>query len=317
MQQTNFTMNSVYHPLSAHDADKPTRIRARNAPFKGALNGPSARSAYDPIFEAIPVADGITYAAGKVAGIEGVWCRPSSAREGVAILYLHGGGYVLGSAHAYRHFAGHFAARTQLTVFVAEYRLAPEHPFPAAIEDAQAAYRGLLDAGYKQIIVMGDSAGGGLSLALLSQLQAKASPDVVTPVAAVLVSPLTDLAMTGASMASKAEEDPMLTPDMIKRLAALYLGAAAPINPQASPLYAQLQGLPPLQIHVGTSEVLLDDSLRYAQRAQQAGVAASVHIWQDMPHVFPVSIGMLEAADESLNIIAAFIDDCLKTLVGV
>lgn len=316
MQAHKTRPDSVQHPLSARDAEAIQLIRAQNAPFKGALIGPSARAAYDPIFENIADAAGVHYAADQVAGIPGVWCLPPQARAGAAILYLHGGAYVLGSAHAYRHFAGQFAARTQLPAFVADYRLAPEHPFPAAIEDAQAAYRGLLDAGYRQIIVVGDSAGGGLSLALLSQLQARAAADATAPVAAVLMSPWTDMALTGESLASKAEADPMLTRHMIAANADLVLGTAQATDPRASPLYAQLQGLPPLQIHVGTSEILLDDSVRYAQRAQAAGVQAELHTWQDMPHVFPAIIGMLEAADRALALMAAFMHAHLKTHPG-
>ena len=304
--------NSVHHPLDVQDADVVEAVRSKTAPYKGALVGPLARSAYDPIFEAIPAAGGVLYAQGRMGGMEGVWCRPAVATTGAVILYLHGGAYVLGTAQAYRHFAGQFAARTQLPVFVAHYRLAPEHPFPAALEDAQAAYLGLLDAGYRQIIVVGDSAGAGLTLALLSHLQDATASDGVKPVAAVGMSPWTDLALTGKSMVDKAIEDPMLTRDMLAANAALYLNHQASTLAQASPLYANLLGLPPLQIHVGTSEILLDDSVRYAERAREAGVAVTMHTWQGMPHVFPSMAGTLKAADEALAIMASFIQDTLK-----
>jgi len=306
------TPNSVHHPLDVHDADVVEAVRTKTAPYKGALVGPLARSAYDPIFEAIAAADGVQYEQGLIAGIEGVWCRPAAAKTGGVILYLHGGAYVLGTAQAYRNFAGQFAARTQLPVFVAHYRLAPEHPCPAALEDAQAAYLGLLGAGYRQIIVVGDSAGGGLSLSLLSHLQDGALSGGVKPVAAVLMSPWTDLALTGNSTVDKAAEDPMLTRDMLAANANLYLNQQASTLPQASPLYANLQGLPPLQIHVGTSEILLDDSVRYAERAREAGVAVTMHTWQGMPHVFPSMAGTLKAADEALAIMASFIEDTLQ-----
>ena len=303
--------NNVHHPLDVQDADVVEAVRTKSAPYKGALIGPAVRSAYDPIFEAIAAAEGVLYEQGLIAGIEGVWCRSAAAKAGAVILYLHGGAYVLGSAQAYRHFAGQFAARTQLPVFVAHYRLAPEHPCPAALEDAQAVYRGLLDAGYRQIIVVGDSAGGGLSLSLLSHLQDASASGGVKPVAAVLMSPWTDLALTGESLVDKAVEDPMLTRDMLAANAAMYLNHRAATLPQASPLYANLQGLPPLQIHVGTSEILLDDSVRYAERARKAGVAVTVHTWQGMPHVFPSMTGALKAADEALAIMASFIEDAL------
>jgi acetyl esterase/lipase len=304
--------NSVIHPLDAQDADVVQAVRAKTAPYKGALVGPAARSAYDPIFEAIPDAEGVLYAPGLMGGIEGVWCRPAAAKTGAVILYLHGGAYVLGTAQAYRHFAGQFAARTQLPVFVAHYRLAPEQPCPAALDDALAAYLGLLGAGYRQIIVVGDSAGGGLSLALLSHLQDGALSGGVKPVAAVVMSPWTDLALTGKSLEDKAAADPMLTRDMLAANAALYLNHQASTLPQASPLYANLHGLPPLQIHVGTSEILLDDSVRYADRAREAGVAVTMHTWQGMPHVFSSMAGTLKAADEALAIMALFIQSTLE-----
>jgi len=274
--------------------------------------GPTARSAYDPIFEAIPSAEGVLYEQGMMASIEGVWCRPAAAKTGAVILYLHGGAYVLGTAQAYRHFAGQFAARTQLPVFAAHYRLAPEHPFPSALEDAQAAYHGLLHAGYRQIIVVGDSAGGGLSLSLLSHLQDATASDVIKPVAAVVMSPWTDLALTGKSLEDKAAEDPMLTQSMLAANAAMYLNNQPSTLPQASPLYANLHGLPPIQIHVGTSEILLDDSLRFAERASEVGVAVTVHTWQGMPHVFSSMAGTLKAADKSLAIMALFIKETLR-----
>ena len=161
-------------------------------------------------------------------------------------------------------------------------------------------------------IVVGDSAGAGLGLSLLSHLQSATASGGVKPVAGVLMSPWTDLALTGESMLDKAAEDPMLTCDMLAANAALYLNQQAPTLPQASPLYANLHGLPPLQIHVGTSEILLDDSVRYAKRASEAGVAVTLHIWQGMPHVFPSMAGSLKAADEALAIMAAFIEGSLK-----
>jgi acetyl esterase/lipase len=232
---------------------------------------------------------------------------PQDARQGAAILYLHGGAYVLGSANAYRHFAGQIAARARTAVFIAEYRLAPEHRFPAALDDAKAAYRGLVEGGAQKIAIVGDSAGGGLALALLSIVQSEG----VAPVAAVVMSPWTDLALTGGSLEDRADDDPLLTKAMLSKTAASYLDEHDPRDPLASPLYGTLAGRPPIQLHVGTSEVLLDDSRRYAERARAAGVEAVAHVWEGMTHVFPSSVGTLEAAEKALSLMGTFLDERL------
>lgn len=317
MQATYTTVTTAHpqtitHSLSQPDADTVAAIRAQSAPFKGATFGPAGREAYDAIMLAVAPADGVQCEPAVVGGVPGLWCQPTHARSGVAVLFLHGGGYVMGSAQAYANFAGHFAQRLQAAVFVADYRLGPEHPFPAAVHDAQAAYQGLLAQGAEQLVVIGDSAGGGLSLSLLSLLQSEALQATVQPVAAVVMSPWTDLGMGGASMASKADEELYLTRDMLQACAAMYLGQTPASHPQASVLHAPLRGLPPLQIHVGTSEILLDDSVRYAQRAQSDGANVSLHIWEGMPHVFPNCTGVLQAADQALATMAAFVTSHLR-----
>jgi acetyl esterase/lipase len=244
--------------------------------------------------------------------VRGIWCRPRTAAPGVVILYLHGGAYVLGSAHAYRHLAGQVAARTNATAFVADYRLAPEDPFPAALDDARAAYRGLVAAGARMIAIVGDSAGGGLALAVLSITRAEALAGTgADPRAAVALSPWTDLALTGPSMEERAGDDPILTPAMLATTGASYLQGHDPRDPHASPLCGRLAGLPPIQLHVGTSEILLDDSRRYVERARREGVDATAHIWEGMPHVFPASVGTLDAAERALETIAAFLKEKL------
>ena len=300
----------IFHPLSAEDRTAMAAMRQQIEPFKGTMTGPEAREAYDAIMEQTPDAPGVDYERGAVGGVPGIWCRPQDAAPEAVILYLHGGAYVFGSAQAYRHLAGQIAARVNASAFVADYRLAPEAPFPAAVDDARAAYRGLIDGGAQRIAIVGDSAGGGLALALLSIIQAEAGAG---PRAAVAMSPWTDLALTGPSMAERADEDPMLTRAMLATTGGSYLHGHDPRDPLASPLSGDLVGLPPIQLHVGTSEILLDDSRRYVARARRAGVEATAHIWEGMPHVFPASVGTLEAAERALETIAAFLQEQLES----
>jgi monoterpene epsilon-lactone hydrolase len=307
MQTTHKLLNTTHHALSAQDEAAVAAMRAHSAPFKGAVFGPAGRAPYDAILGRVPAPEGVQYEAAVVGGVQGVWCCPSQLRVGVSVLFLHGGGYVMGSAQAYRHFAGHFAQRLQAAVFVADYRLGPEHPFPAALQDAHAAYLGLLHAGATQIVVVGDSAGGGLSLSLLSFLQTDAANTQHQPAAAVVMSPWTDLSLSDESIARKADEELYLSPAMLQACASMYLDKTPASHPQASVVNAPLHGLPPLQIHVGTAEILFSDSLRYAQRAQAHNADVSLHTWQGMPHVFPNGTGSLQAADAALEIMVSFI----------
>jgi monoterpene epsilon-lactone hydrolase len=302
------TTPSNHHPASEKDLATVEAVRQQSAPFKGTMSSPDARPGYDAMIEAIPVAGGVTYERASVGGIAGVWCRPVNAQANSALLYLHGGGYMVGSAFAYRHFAGQFAARTGIVAFVPDYRLAPENLFPAAVQDVHAAYRGLVEAGFTKICLIGDSAGGGLSLITLSLAHDDASKGLgITPKCCVVMSPLTDLALTGASHDTKAEEDPFLTKEATQLFVDAYLGQQDPKQPTASPLYGQLSLLAPTQIHVGTSEVLLDDSVAYAAAAKRQGGNVSLHVWDRMPHVFPSSIGMLDAAEDAMTLMTEYI----------
>jgi acetyl esterase/lipase len=298
----------INHPLDENDARAVAVMREQTLAFKGQMSGPEARTPFDQIMEHTPDAAGITYETGTVGGVSGVWCRPEKANSNAAILYFHGGGYVFGTAHAYRHLAGQFAARTGVAAFIADYRLAPENPFPAAIDDAQAAYAGLLESGASSIAVVGDSAGGGLTLSLLSILQNDDSKkQAVVPVAAVVMSPWADLAITGRSYEDREDADPIFTKKAITDISKHYLNNSDPRDPLASPMYANLAGLPPIQIHVGTEEVLFDDSRSFANRARAANVDIALHVWEGMPHVFASSVGTLAAAEEALEIMTRFL----------
>jgi acetyl esterase/lipase len=243
----------------------------------------------------------------RIGDVAGEWVEASAAD--VTMLYLHGGGYFACSAETHRPITTAFA-RNGFRVFAPDYRLAPEHPFPAAVEDAVAVYRGLLAKGILagKIVVGGDSAGGGLTLALLLSLRAAG---LALPAAAFLFSPWTDLASTGDSIRTNDKRCAMFRGARIAHGASYYLGSADARNPLASPLYANLAGLPPLIVHVGSDEVLLDDSTRLAERARAAGVRVELKIWPVVPHVWQIVPAMPEAR-ESLEEVSRF----LKTPVG-
>jgi epsilon-lactone hydrolase len=298
----------IRHPLNQKDEEVIAALSAQIAPLKGKLDGPHARGMFDDVMEHTPDAAGVRYEEGAVGGVRGIWCRPQSPRPGVVLQHLHGGGYVLGSAHAYRHFVGQIAARANVSAFVADYRLAPEHTFPAAVDDARAVYRGIAEQGARRIVITGDSAGGGLALVLLAAAHAEAaSGRGLAPSGAAVMSPWTDLTLAGASLQSRADDDPLNTKEMLAAMAAAYLRTQDASAALASPLEGTLTGLPPIQLHVGTRDVLLDDTLRYVTRARKAGVDATAHVWEGMTHVFQSSVGSLDAADRSLNIMAGFL----------
>jgi acetyl esterase/lipase len=227
------------------------------------------------------------------------------ARPDTTVLFLHGGAFGVGSFRNYGHFTWRLGKAARAGVLAIDYRLAPEHPYPAALDDALAAYRWMLAQGTnpKRILVAGDSAGGGLALALLLKLRDEGMP---LPAAAVLMSPWTDLASTGASLRTKAETDPMLVASEIPRLAAMYLGGADPRDPYASPLYADPRGLPPTLVQAGGDEVLLDDAVRMADKMKAAGCDVELQIWPRMPHVFQLLVTVMPEAQAAVADIARF-----------
>jgi epsilon-lactone hydrolase len=220
------------------------------------------------------------------------------------VLYLHGGWFVWGSADAFRNFVGHIAAQAGAAVFIADYRLAPEHPFPAAIEDARAVYEGFVDRGFRDVMITGDSAGGALALELLAWVVRDGFR--AQPKGAALLSPVTDLSLSGATWETRDAADLLFTKEQARELIALYLRDVDPELP-FSPLKQDIAGFPPIRIHVGYDEMLLDDSLRLAQRAEDAGVDVRLDVWEGMLHVFPSEFATFEAADRALAEVAAFI----------
>jgi acetyl esterase/lipase len=234
---------------------------------------------------------------------EWIW-RPDSDLDR-AILYLHGGGYAIGSIATHRYLMQSVSQASGARVLGIDYRLAPENPFPAAVEDAVTAWRWMLAQGLdpKRCAIGGDSAGGGLTAATLIALRDRGLP---LPAAAVLLSPWTDLAGTGASVKTKAAEDPMVTEAGLKMMADAYLGRTDARDPLASPLYANLSGLPPLLIQVGSCEILLDDATRFAERASAAGVEVALEPWEDMVHVFQ-AFPMLAESGQAIQKIGDFV----------
>jgi len=301
-------MSTTYHREYPSDHTSMQAMRAELRLHPSFEFGPDARPVYEELIAKTPAALGVTYDEATVGGVTGWWCRPSDAVDGAAILYLHGGAYILGSAAAYRNFAGQIAVRAKAVTFIPDYRLAPEYQFPGAIDDVLAAYRGLSGAGYSSLALAGDSAGGGLALSLLSIANALSKDgSVLRPAAAAVMSPWIDLALTGDSIEARADADPVLTRDALEKAAKLYLGEHDLRNPQVSPLYGDLAGLPPVLLHVGEDEILLDDSLRYAERINSAGGTARIDVWQGMVHVFPSNVELLLAARVALDDIGRFL----------
>jgi len=239
-----------------------------------------------------------------VGGVSGEWVTARGVKPAATMLYLHGGGYIACSPQSHRAATSAFALAGFRT-FSPDYRLAPEHPFPAAVDDAVAVYRGLLaDTAANRIVVAGDSAGGGLALALLLSLRDQGVP---LPAAAALFSPLTDLAATGNSIRDNSRRCAMFNSESISRAAEHYLGDRDRHMPLASPLYADLRGLPPLLIHVGANETLLDDSRRLAERAQAAGAQIELKVWPAVPHVWQLMHRWIPEGRESLAQASSFL----------
>jgi monoterpene epsilon-lactone hydrolase len=246
---------------------------------------------------------GVKITPATVGGVAGEWVEAAGAD--LTMLYLHGGGYFACSAETHRPVTVGFAQQG-LRVFVPNYRLAPENRFPAALDDATAVYRGLIDQGIspQEMVVGGESAGGGLALSLLVSTRQAGRP---LPAAAVVFSPWTDLAATGDSVRGNEKRCAMFHADGVGKAAALYLGDTDAHHPLASPLYADLTGLPPLLIHVGADEVLLDDSRRLAERARAAGVRTELKIWPVVPHAWQLAYPFVPEARQSIAEAAAFL----------
>lgn len=241
-----------------------------------------------------------------VGGVPGEWQQAQLGSADNVILYLHGGAYVIGSPASHRDMVGAIADAAQARAFIVDYRLAPETIFPGAVEDAVAAYKGLLANGEnpEKIIIAGDSAGGGLTMATLVSLR---DEGVELPAAAVCLSPWADLTFTGDSMIVKNKADAMLGRDSLSWFGGLYLAGQDASHPLASPIFADLSGLPPLLIHVGGEEVLLDDAIRLNKAAKKAGVDVSLEVWNGQMHVWHLMSAIVPEGKHAIEVVGTFV----------
>jgi len=280
----------------------------RDRPVVQGSDFPSMRAGMEAAVGLFPLPEGVEARPVDAGSVPAEWVSAPGSDPDRVVVYLHGGGYCIGSLATHRGLAGRLAAAAGARVLNVDYRLAPENPFPAAIEDAVAAYRWLLEEGTapQRVAIGGDSAGGGLTAAPLLALRDEGVP---LPASAAMLSPWADLTFSGETHRSLAELDPMVSEAGLRPMAAAYLGDVRPDHPWASPASADLSGLPPLLIQVGSAEVLLDDSRRLARNAEEADVPVTLEIWDDMIHVFQAFAPVLPEAQQGIDRIGAFLRD--------
>jgi acetyl esterase/lipase len=280
--------------------------RARNAPPFNPADLSGLRQFFaESVARSNPPLTGFSSSSWDENGIKGLWLRPDGADPQRALLYLHGGGYMIGSPATVMYMTSSLAAQAGMVCFALDYPLAPEHPFPAAPDNALAAYKMLLDKGFRpeRIVLAGDSAGGGLALATLLNIRDHGLP---LPAGAYLLSPWTDLSNSFSTHSSKSQLDSLLSNDMTRAMASAYAGAHDLRNPLISPAWADLRGLPPLLIHAGSFELLLDDALTVARNAAWADVPVRLTLWPGYGHVFQ-NYSQLRGAKQALQEGAAFL----------
>ena len=288
------------HDLTPDDGVRMIALRQQVAGTKGMLRGIEARPAFDALSKRVPTPDGVSFREETIGGVPGIRCIPRDAHSKTILVHFHGGWFTWGTPSGFRNLVGHIALHSGCAAFIPDYRLAPENPFPAAIDDALACVAALRDRAANGIAISGDSAGGNLALLLSSRQK-------LGLVGVVALSPVTDLALGGASWETKADADPYFTRAQVQSLVDGYLAGHDPKGPAASPLYGALNTLPPLQIHVGTEEVLLNDAEDFALAADAAGGDVQLHVWEGMPHGFLSGVGRFDAAGEGLSLIGEFL----------
>ncbi|TFH25187.1 MAG: alpha/beta hydrolase [Myxococcales bacterium] len=280
-----------------------------NPPVQGA-DVLAMRAAMAAATAGMPVPDDVEFEPVDAGGVAAEWTRAPGARDDRAVVYLHGGGYVMGAISSHRLLVADISRATGAPVLSVDYRLAPENAYPAAVEDATAAYRFALEQKIapRSIAVGGDSAGGGLTIAALLALRDEGAE---LPGAAFCISPWADLTQTSESMTSKADEDPMVSRDALQVMADAYCSGANPETKTISPVFADLAGLPPLLIQVGTAEVLLDDARKLAANARAAGLDVTLEQWEGMIHVWHGFSMMLPEARQAIARIGEYLDERL------
>lgn len=277
---------------------------------------PTLRVALDEVMAQTPVPSDVDQRPTTIGGVGAVEVTVGGVEATNVMLYFHGGVYAIGSAASTVPLVSDLARRAHARAFTVDYRLAPEHPFPAALDDARAAYEGLLDLGIHpgQIALAGESAGGGLAIALLLALRESGTP---SPSCAVVMSPYADLTLSGSTLVEKQAVDPTLTPDGLRLRVPDYVAGGDPADPYISPIFGDLTGLPPLLIQVGSHEILLSDALRLAARAARDDVAVTLEVIPGVPHVFQAFAAMLDEADAALERAASFLKEQLVATSGV
>ncbi len=290
--------------MSQEQLDKlVTLLRERPQPDPKTVE--AMRDRINEIGDKMPPPADATVESLTVAGCAAEWVSAPGCNPDRQVLYLHGGGYVIGSPHSHRNLAYNIAKAVDGRCLVIDYRMGPEAPFPAAVDDSVAAWQWMLAEGGNpaRMAIMGDSAGGGLTIAVLVALRDKG---IQLPACAVPISPWTDLEGTGGTIKSKADEDPMVAEDGLRWFAELYRGGADVRDPLVSPLYADLSGLPPMLIQVGSAEILLDDSNRIAAKARSQGVDVTLEVWDRMPHVWHLFAPMLDEGHDAIAKLGAW-----------
>ena len=282
----------------------------RHSPLDLGGNLEAQRAVFEQLMSSVPLPDDVETSPTVLGTVPAVSVGIRGVTTHGVVLYFHGGAYAIGTAQGAAGLAADIGRRVGARQPRLEYRLAPEHPYPAGVEDAVAAYRALLAEGVApaEVVFAGESAGGGLVMAALVALK---STDLPLPAAAYVVSPWADLTLTGESLATKAAVDPALTPEGLARRAKDYLGSQDPRQGSISPVFADLSGLPPLLVQVGGKEILLDDSTRLATRAAADGVAVTLDVTPDVPHVFVGFAAILDEAAEALDRGGRFLRDHL------
>jgi len=271
----------------------------------------SIRKSLDKLTSLSRLPKGVKYEEINCDGVSAEWTIPDNLQNKGVVIYLHGGGYVSGSIKTHQALVGAIARASKTKCLSVEYGLAPENPFPVGLDNAVTVYNWLLKQGYdnKKIVIAGDSAGGGLTVATLLKLRDEKAPQ---PAAGVCLSPWLDLECTGNSATTLADKDPMVTAPVLKRFGLLYTTRQNLRHPYTSPLYADLTGLPPLFIQVSDSEVLYDDTTRFEQKAKAAGVTIEVEVWKKMVHVWQAYIPMLPEALKAIKKLGVYIDGKTK-----